>query len=112
MPIYEYVCQNCNHAFDELQKIGDIPLIKCPDCEKSELKRLISASRFRLKGEGWYETDFKKKNQRNVLKNDDEPNKKEEAKDKKPLETKKSANKSSEKIKSSESRPKASGKNR
>ena len=112
MPIYEYVCQNCNHTFDELQKIGDIPLIKCPDCEKSELKRLISAPRFRLKGKGWYETDFKKKNQRNILKNDNESSKKEETKKKKPLETKKSENKSSEKIKSNESKPKKSGKNR
>ena len=41
----------------------DGPLRKCPECGKSQLKRLVSASRFRLKGSGWYETDFKNKNE-------------------------------------------------
>lgn len=72
MPIYEYVCSNCNHSLDALQKISDDPLSECPECGKSTLKRLISAPRFRLKGEGWYETDFKKDKQRNILKSDSE----------------------------------------
>lgn len=66
MPIYEYGCQNCNHIVDVLQKISDAPLTDCPECGQSTLKRLISAPRFRLKGQGWYETDFKKENQRNL----------------------------------------------
>lgn len=72
MPIYEYGCKNCGHVLDALQKMSDDPLVDCPECEKPELKRRISAPRFRLKGEGWYETDFKKDNQRNLAKSDSE----------------------------------------
>ena len=59
MPIYEYRCGNCEHELDALQKISDSPLRKCPECGKNTLRRLISAPVFRLKGGGWYETDFK-----------------------------------------------------
>ena len=66
MPIYEYQCRECNHAFDALQKMNDDPLTDCPDCGKPALRKLLSAPNFRLKGSGWYETDFKDKNQRNL----------------------------------------------
>jgi putative FmdB family regulatory protein len=59
MPIYEYRCGACGHYLDALQKLSDAPLIDCPECSESTLKRLISAPSFRLKGSGWYETDFK-----------------------------------------------------
>jgi len=73
MPIYEYQCKACSHRFDTLQKISESPLKVCPECNEPELKKLVSAPSFRLKGSGWYETDFKKDNQRNVLKSDSEP---------------------------------------
>ena len=63
MPIYEYRCAACGHHLEALQKMTEGPLRKCPDCGKSQLKRLVSASRFRLKGSGWYETDFKNKSE-------------------------------------------------
>lgn len=66
MPIYEYVCTECDHAHEALQKISDIPLIDCPACGKPGLKKMISAPRFRLSGSGWYETDFKSSNQKNL----------------------------------------------
>jgi len=59
MPFYEYQCSACGHHHEELQKISDRPLRKCPACGRSTLKRLVSAPVFRLKGGGWYETDFK-----------------------------------------------------
>jgi len=59
MPFYEYECSNCKFYVETLQKISDEPLRKCPSCNKSTLKKLISAPVFRLKGDGWYETDFK-----------------------------------------------------
>ena len=59
MPFYEYQCSSCGHRHEELQKISDRPLRKCPDCGRNTLKRLMSAPAFRLKGGGWYETDFK-----------------------------------------------------
>lgn len=72
MPIYEYACKNCKHTLDALQKMNEDPLVFCPSCGEAGLKRLISAPRFRLKGEGWYETDFKKDKQRNLLSSDAE----------------------------------------
>lgn len=68
MPIYEYRCESCGHTLEALQKISDAPLSDCPECSASALKRLISAPSFRLKGGGWYETDFKsgKDKQRNL----------------------------------------------
>ncbi len=70
MPIYEYECQACGHVLDALQKISDEPLRHCPTCGKAALKKLVSAPRFRLKGSGWYETDFKDKNRRNIASDD------------------------------------------
>jgi putative FmdB family regulatory protein len=80
MPIYEYACESCGHVFDVLQKMDADLLQDCPECGKPELKKLLSAPNFRLKGGGWYETDFKKDNQRN-LHDDSKPAAK---KDKKP----------------------------
>jgi len=59
MPFYEYQCATCGHRHEELQKVDDRPLRKCPGCGRSTLRRLVSAPVFRLKGGGWYETDFK-----------------------------------------------------
>ncbi len=83
MPIYEYGCKNCGHKLDALQKMSDDPLVDCPACGAPALKRMISAPRFRLKGEGWYETDFKKDNQRNLAKSDNESGKSEKSDSKK-----------------------------
>lgn len=66
MPIYEYRCENCGHEMEAIQKLSDAPLEQCPACEKESLKKKISASIFRLKGGGWYETDFKSGDKRNV----------------------------------------------
>ena len=79
MPIYGYVCRNCEHTLDALQKISDDPLVDCPECGEPQLRRQLSAPRFRLKGTGWYETDFKKDKQRN-LHSDKEPGSKDGAK--------------------------------
>lgn len=59
MPIYEYQCKSCGHEFEAIQKLSDDPLKECPACGDLELAKLISAAGFRLKGGGWYETDFK-----------------------------------------------------
>ena len=80
MPIYEYKCQNCEHYFEVLQRISEEPLSTCPECKKNALRKLVSAPNFRLKGEGWYETDFKKDNQKNLAGNKEE---KKSSKDKK-----------------------------
>jgi putative FmdB family regulatory protein len=68
MPFYEYQCNNCGHALEAMQKVSDLPLKKCPHCGKPQLQKLMSAPVFRLKGGGWYETDFKsdQDNKRNL----------------------------------------------
>ena len=66
MPIYEYQCQACEAELEALQKMSDEPLVECPSCHKPELKKKISAAAFRLKGGGWYETDFKTGNKKNL----------------------------------------------
>ena len=66
MPIYEYRCENCGHELEAVQKVSDNPLVKCPSCDADASKKRISASGFRLKGGGWYETDFKSGKKKNV----------------------------------------------
>ncbi len=76
MPFYEYTCARCGHHHEELQKVSDPPLRKCPECGRNSLTRLVSAPVFRLKGGGWYETDFKseKEEKRNLaVEKDAEP---------------------------------------
>jgi len=81
MPFYEYECSNCKFYVETLQKISDEPLRKCPSCKKSTLKKLISAPVFRLKGAGWYETDFKSEGEdKRNLADRDEPAEKAEDK--------------------------------
>ncbi|MFA0811300.1 FmdB family zinc ribbon protein [Microbulbifer epialgicus] len=66
MPIYEYQCNACGHEMEALQRMSDDPLKDCPACEQAELRKKISAVGFRLKGGGWYETDFKTGNKKNL----------------------------------------------
>jgi putative FmdB family regulatory protein len=79
MPFYEYECANCKFYKEVMQKVSEAPLKKCPSCGKNALKKLVSAPVFRLKGAGWYETDFKsdKELKRNLA--EKEPDKKEAA---------------------------------
>lgn len=66
MPIYEYQCTQCGYQTEVLQKISDDPLKDCPECGKPAMKKMVTAAAFRLKGGGWYETDFKTGNKKNV----------------------------------------------
>lgn len=66
MPFYEYRCEACGHEIEALQRVSDEPLLDCPECGRPALKKLMSAVGFRLKGGGWYETDFKAGNKKNL----------------------------------------------
>ena len=66
MPIYEYQCVECNHIEEVIQKVSDGPLVDCPACNKPTLKKNVTAAGFRLSGGGWYETDFKSGNKKNL----------------------------------------------
>ena len=82
MPFYEYECENCKFYKEVMQKVSDPPLRKCPSCGRNKLKKLVSAPVFRLKGAGWYETDFKsdKEQKRNLAEKEPEPKDTTEAK--------------------------------
>ncbi len=66
MPIYEYECSLCGHRLEVLQGISEPLLTDCPSCRRAGLRKLMSAAGFRLSGGGWYETDFKTGNKRNL----------------------------------------------
>src|SRR6266702_5980951 len=101
MPFYEYECSNCKFYSEVMQKTTDAPMTKCPSCGKKTMKKLISAPNFRLKGGGWYETDFKgdKENKRNLAGADREESSKSET-----------ASASSESSKTEASKPEAAAK--
>lgn len=100
MPIYEYECKACGHRLEAIQKISDEPLTDCPECHEPQLKKLISAAGFRLKGGGWYETDFKSSKKKNLAQS-------EASKESKPAE--KSDKKGSDSTSSTSSQKKSSG---
>ena len=98
MPFYEYECSACKFYVEALQKISEEPLRQCPSCKKRTLKRLVSAPVFRLKGGGWYETDFKSDNEqkRNIAGREEAP----EAKTEEPKKDTAAAD-----VKASDSKP-------
>jgi len=108
MPIYGYACRNCGHTLDALQKMSDDPLVDCPECSEPELKRQLSAPKFRLKGKGWYETDFKTGDKRNLHGEKDSTSKSDEKADTKP--DKKSDKKSDKQSEKKSSKKKDAGK--
>lgn len=60
MPIYEYQCTSCGNVTEKMQRMSAPPLTECEDCG-GELKKLVSAPAFQFKGDGWYVTDYAKK---------------------------------------------------
>ena len=119
MPIYEYICTECNHGHEALQKLSDAPLVDCPACGRAALKkkisalsvsvpychfRKISAPGFRLSGSGWYETDFKSDKQRNLADSGDKDSAKKNAE--KPDSTKSSEKPAAKETKTKETKAK------
>ena len=94
MPIYDYKCSKCEHQFEVIQRLSDNPVKSCPACNKKTVKKLVSAPSFRLKGAGWYETDFKTGSKKNIVDTKDEKSKQPKEKTK---TTDKSKSKSSDK---------------
>lgn len=89
MPFYDYRCDACGHELEAMQKISDPLLVECPACKQPALKKQLTAPAFRLKGSGWYETDFKSGNKKNLHDSgkDDKP-KADKAADQKKTESK------------------------
>ncbi|MBK1731496.1 FmdB family zinc ribbon protein [Thiococcus pfennigii] len=108
MPFYEYRCESCGHELEALQKISDPPLTDCPACGQATLKKKISAAGFRLKGGGWYETDFKNANRKNLHDSGEKPADAAKASEKKAGGEKKDAAKTAD-AKPAAASPAASG---
>jgi len=109
MPFYEYECEACKYYAEVMQKISDAPLARCPSCGKRALKKLVSVPVFRLKGAGWYETDFKsdKETKRNLVGAE-----KEESKAETKSETTEAKPAAAESKDSKEAKPAESGKDK
>ena len=75
MPIYDYQCTSCDHKLEVIQKISDAQLTQCPSCSKQTLQKCVTAPSFRLGGSGWYETDFKSGQQKNISQADSQEKK-------------------------------------
>jgi len=75
MPIYDFQCQSCGNEVEVLQRISDAPLVDCEACGKPTMKKQVTAPSFRLSGTGWYETDFKKGEKKNLTQKDEKPKK-------------------------------------
>ena len=87
MPIYEFQCQSCGNEVEVLQKMSDAPLVDCDKCGKPSMKKKVSAAAFRLSGSGWYETDFKSGDKKNLTSKDGGKTKTSEKKEKKGKKT-------------------------
>ena len=59
MPLYDFLCSNCGHQDEVIAKLSDGSIMVCPVCKNKTFKKQLSAPNFKLKGSGWYETDFK-----------------------------------------------------
>ena len=75
MPIYDYECSSCSHKLEVMQKVNDEPLSTCPECGNETLSKCVTAPSFRLGGSGWYETDFKTGNKKNLSQSDSQESK-------------------------------------
>jgi putative FmdB family regulatory protein len=65
MPIYEYQCEKCKKTEERLRKLSDESLVECIDCNQPMVK-ILGVTEFRLRGKGWYETDFKQSDRRRM----------------------------------------------
>jgi putative FmdB family regulatory protein len=73
MPTYEYVCDHCDHHFDEFQSMSEPHLKKCPQCKKPKLRRLFGTGPAVLfKGSGFYETDYRSESYKSAAKAEQE----------------------------------------
>ncbi|MHC4331795.1 MAG: FmdB family zinc ribbon protein [Planctomycetota bacterium] len=106
MPTYDYVCENCEHEFEQFQSIMAKPTRKCPNCGKLKLQRLIGAGAgIIFKGSGFYQTDYRSESYKQAEKSEKKtPDKdtakkdtKDKAKDSKSSEKPKSATKDKKK---------------
>jgi putative FmdB family regulatory protein len=69
MPTYEYECLKCKRVFEIRQRISEPPLTLCDVCG-GEVRRLLSAAPFILKGGGWYVTDYPSESRKQALKSE------------------------------------------
>ena len=87
MPTYDYICNDCEKVYEYFQSMSDAPIIKCPECKKNSLRRVISGGTGLIfKGSGYYLTDYKNKKNQSSENNKSNKNKKDN-KSKKKVES-------------------------
>jgi len=95
MPVYAYRCESCGVHFERQQSFSDVPLKRCPECNKNSLRKVIGPVGVVFKGSGFYATDNRSTSGLSTPKSDDSSSEKSESKS--STESNKSESKSSEK---------------
>ena len=85
MPTYEYECLKCRRVFEIRQRISEPALTVCDVCG-GEVRRLLSAAPFILKGGGWYVTDYPSESRKQALKSEKSSEKSSDKSSEKPSE--------------------------
>ena len=60
MPTYAYRCPSCGHEYEQLQKMSDKTLAKCPQCGTRGQRQISGGAGLVFKGSGFYITDYKR----------------------------------------------------
>ncbi|MDP6509353.1 MAG: zinc ribbon domain-containing protein [Chloroflexota bacterium] len=107
MPTYAYVCDNCEHELEQVQSFSDDALERCPSCDEDELRRRIFPAGIIFKGNGWYATDNRPKEDKQAAKKDSKDPSSSSKSDEKPIEA--AAKNGGETAKASDGAAKASG---
>ena len=111
MPIYEYLCEKCEHEFEREQRITADPIKTCPKCKSRRVKKLISLTSFVLKGDGWYNDLYSSSKKKDSKSESSEGAKAESKSTDSDSNKSKSKDKKSEKSEKSENRKTTSSKN-
>ena len=79
MPTYIFKNKKTDEVFEQQMRISELDEFKKTN---PDLVQLPTAPSFRLKGSGWYETDFKTGKKKNIAKSDNESQNKQKSSDK------------------------------
>jgi|TARA_B100000902_G_scaffold42576_1_gene50339 predicted nucleic acid-binding Zn ribbon protein len=88
MPTYIFKNTKTNEIFEQQMRISELDLFKK---NNPNLVQMPTAPSFRLKGTGWYETDFKTGNKKNIAKSDNESTPSKKSTEKKEDKSKKAS---------------------
>lgn len=66
MPIYDYQCNSCNTAFEQLNSISNMNAGICPECGSTNTSKQMSTPAINCDGCPGHEIKFSKKSKREI----------------------------------------------